>query len=151
LGDEGKSMNEFSDWVRSYWFELGSLLFQGATLVALVWFGKSLLKILTASRAHVVAPERAMIPAAPSLERRVVQAPFGEAAPSEEPIMETPSYRGVVRGLIPMDSEPAAPQEPHAFGRPQHAGFWHGLIKWLNTPMGNAPVAWRRMVVRRVS
>ena len=144
-------MNDFSDWVSSYWFELGSLLFQGATLVALVWFGKSLLKILTASRAHAEAPQRAAIPAAPFVERRVVEAPVAEAAASEEPIMETPSYRGIVRGLIPMDPVPAAPQAPVAFGRPEHAGFWHGLLKWLNTPMGNAPVAWRRMVVRRVS
>jgi hypothetical protein len=144
-------MNEFSDWVRSYWFELGSLLFQGATLIALVWFAKSLLKILTASRAHVVAPQQATIPAAPIFERRVVEAPLAEAAPHEEPIMEAPSYRGVVRGLIPMDPVPAAPQAPVAIGRPEQAGFWHGLLKWLNTPMGNAPVAWRRMVIRRVS
>ncbi|HXZ13231.1 MAG TPA: hypothetical protein VEG64_12655 [Candidatus Sulfotelmatobacter sp.] len=144
-------MDNFTDWISSYWFELGSLLFQGATLVALVWFGKSLLKILTASRAHAEATQRAPIPAAPFIERRAVQAPLAEPPASEEPIMETPSYRGVVRGLIPMDPVPAAPQAPIAFGRPEHAGIWHGLLKWLNTPMGNAPVAWRRMVIRRVS
>ena len=124
-------MNGIGDWISSYWFELGSLLFQGATLLTLIWFGKSLLKIMTASRVHAEAPQRLAV--------------------AEASAVEEPSYRGVVRGLIPMDPEPSASHAAVAFIRSERPGFWHGVMKWLNTPMGNAPVAWRRMVVRRVS
>lgn len=131
-------MTDLGDWIQSYWFELGSLLLQFATLVTLVWFGKNLLKIISATRTHVEAPEYA-----PPATHQVQV--------SEAPAIEAPAFRGVVRGLIPMDPTPSVAPAPVAYIRSEQPGIWRSVVKWLNTPMGNAPVAWRRMVVRRVS
>lgn len=124
-------MNGIGDWMQSYWFELGSLSLQFTTLAALVWFARNLLRIMADSPGRVAALQH--VP---------------EVAGMEE---QEPSLRGGLRGLIPMDPVPAVAPARAAVGRPERPNLWEATIKWLNTPMGNAPVAWRRYYVRRAS
>ena len=121
-------MNGMTDWIQNNWFEFGSLSLQFATLVALVWFARNLLKIMVASPRRVEAPREF----------------------TESPAMEAQPFHGGMRGLIPLESA-TGPRESVSFGRPERRDVWSSVIKWLNTPMGNAPMVWRRYGLRRVS
>jgi hypothetical protein len=122
-------MNGISDWMQSYWFELGSLSLQFATLVALVWFARNVLRIMARSQGRVEAPQHA----------------------AEAAVIEESSFRDGLRGLLPMDPAPTFAPTPAAVVRPERPNLWQATIKWLNTPVGNAPMAWRRYHVRRTS
>jgi hypothetical protein len=125
-------MNDLSDWVQSYWFELGSLLLQLATLTALVWFARRILRIATTSQEHA----ESLYPA---------------SARPMEPAAEGQPFSSGLRGLIPMDDRaPSQPRARAAYVGSGRSGLSHSIAKWLNTPMGNAPVAWHRWGIRRV-
>jgi hypothetical protein len=124
-------MSDLSDWVQSYWFQLGSLLLQFATLTALVWFARRMLRILMTSQERAGSLHPASTPPT---------APSAEAQP----------FSSGLRGLIPMDSDPSQPRAQAAYVGAGSSSLWHSIVKWMNTPMGNAPVAWRRWDIRRV-
>lgn len=124
-------MSDLSDWIQSYWFELGSLLLQLATLTALVWFARGLLRVLMTFQGRTDA---------------LNQAP----ARLTEPTAEGQPFSSGLRGLIPMDSAPSYPRARAAYVGPGSGGLWHSIVKWLNTPMGHAPVAWRRWEIHRI-
>ena len=124
-------MGDISDWIQSYWFELGSLLLQFATLTALVWFARRMLGIVLSSQGHA-------------------EALHPGTAPPTEPVAEAQPYHGVPRGLIPVDPPPSQPRAWAANVGSRDGDLWHSIGKWMNTPMGNAPVAWRRYQIRRV-
>lgn len=124
-------MGDISDWIQSYWFELGSLFLQFATLTALVWFARRMLRIVMSPQGHA----EALHPA---------------TAPPIEPVAEAHPFHGVPRGLIPLDPAPSQPRAWAANVGSGGGGLWDSIVKWLNTPMGNAPVAWRRYLIRRV-
>jgi hypothetical protein len=124
-------MNDLSDWIQSYWFELGSLLLQFATLTALVWFGRRILRIAMTSQVHA----ESLHPA---------------SAPPTELAAEGQAFSSGLRGLIPMDGAPSQPRARAAYVGSGGSGLSHSIAKWLNTPMGNAPVAWHRWGIRRV-
>jgi hypothetical protein len=127
----GKSMSDLSVWVQSYWFQLGSLLLQLGTLVTLVWFARRMLRIVLTSSEH-----------AESLHP--------SSAPTMTVSAEAQPYSSGLRGLIPMDSDPSRPPAQAAYAGSGGNEIWHSIVKWMNTPMGNAPVAWRRWEIRRV-
>jgi hypothetical protein len=124
-------MNDLSDWIQSYWFELGSLLLQFATLTALVWFARRMLRIVMTSQEHAESLHPAL-------------------APPAELATEAQPFSSGLRGLIPMDRAPSQPRARAAYVGSGGSGLWQSIVKWLNTPMGNAPVAWRRWAIRRV-
>lgn len=125
-------MSDFSDWIQSNWLELGNLILRFATLTALVWFARSALRIVATFQGHAEAPRRAT---APPIQQATEAEPFNSG----------------LRGLIPMDPAPSQPRAQVAYAHTGNDGLWHSVIKWLNTPMGDAPVAWRRTNVRRVN
>jgi hypothetical protein len=127
----GKAMNGFSDWIQSYWFQLGSLLLQFATLTALMWFARKILRMVMTSQKY--AESRHSTFASPT-----------------EPAAEAQPFSSGLRGLIPMDGAPSQPRAQDAYLGSGGSGLWDSILKWLNTPMGNAPVAWRRWAIRRV-
>lgn len=125
-------MSDISDWIQSNWFEVGNLILQFATLAALMWFARSLLKIAATSQRHAGAPERV-------------------TAPPIHPASEAAQFNSALRGLIPMDPGPSQPQARAPYVGSADSSLSDSIVKEMNTPMGNAPVAWRRMGIRRVS
>jgi hypothetical protein len=124
-------MNDLSDWIQSYWFELGSLLLQFATLTAVVWFARRILRVGTTSQVHAESLH-------PASARPM------EAAAEGQP------FSSGLRGLIPMDDRaPSQPRARVAYVGSGGSGLSHSIAKWLNAPMGNAPVAWHRWGIRR--
>jgi hypothetical protein len=124
-------MSDLSEWVQSYWFQLGSLLLQFATLITLGWFARRMLRIVTRSQ------ERA-------------ESLHPASAPPTAPSTEAQPFSSGLRGLIPLDSDPSQSRALAAYVGSGSSGLWRSIVKWLNTPMGNAPVAWRRWEIRRV-
>lgn len=124
-------MSDLSDWIQSYWFELGSLLLQFATLTALVWFARRMLRIVMTSQEHA----ESLRPA---------------SAPPTELSAEAQPFSSGLRGLIPMDPTSSKPRVRAAYVGSGSGDLWHSIVKWLNTPMGDAPVAWRRWEIHRV-
>jgi hypothetical protein len=51
-------LSELSDWVTSNWFELGTLLIQCTILLALVGFGRAMLRVNRASQEQLEAQQR---------------------------------------------------------------------------------------------
>jgi hypothetical protein len=129
-------MSDITDWIQSYWFELGSLTAQFAILAVLVWYARTTLRILTGS-------ERQAEPA---------RKPF-EAAPSFVPAEPQPAgHAGVGRMLSPMPA-PSVLQSQPATCRvvAERIGPWHAMVKWLQAPMSSrSAVPWRR-VTRQIS
>jgi hypothetical protein len=126
-------MGDIGDWIQTYWFELGSLALQLGTLATLLWFARKALAVLAASPRHYEEPQTV---------------PLESVSP--EPARP---YQGGLRGLIPMEPQPAcasasAPAR-HVASAVTHP--WRAVVRWLNTPMkSGATIPWRR-VTRQLS
>lgn len=144
-------MSDLSLLIESDWFELGTLVLQGATLGTVVWFGREALQILAGRQRRVSMSQiRHEGPA------RAFEAPVRRTeAPASQPIemdAEPESvhvFGGSPRGLIPMDAPAATQATQAAYFAPKansESGMLRAIAKWLNTPMrSDADVPWRRI------
>jgi hypothetical protein len=121
-------MSEISDWIQSNWFELGSLLVQCAMLVTLAWFGRKLLRILSASFEHNEAL-RGLSPSKVVDEQQTAEPAHGFATPEFESAGQGSAGRtGTSPGLIAWLQEPMGSGGIHSSNR---------VIRWLQAPMGS--------------
>lgn len=123
-------MNAISDWIQGYWFEIGSLLLQLATLAAIVWFGRQALARLT-------APQRYTEPSQEPADTAQCEAP-------------QQVHRGL-RGLIPLHPTPARSSVSVARTASANGNPLSAMVKWLKTPMKHDPALLWRRASRRVA
>jgi hypothetical protein len=128
-------MNEFSGWMHSNWYELGTLLVEVGFLAAGVWFAGRILRTLRAFQEQFGALLKLSVTDAFPEKHAASLAsgrPFGEASP----YWLTPTL------MPPMD----APQ-PEESGPSRWAVARHHLVVWLQTPMSSGDDAsWRKVV-----
>jgi len=140
-------MSEMIDWIQSYWYELGSLALQFAILAVVVSYGRKALRILSVPLAASRAASLAQVELLQDLQNLSETRGSRPAAESE-----AAAYGGVGRMLSPMPAASAGSHaEPAVLARREGISPWRALVAWLQTPMGNAPIAWRRWAIRRVS
>jgi len=116
-------MSDISDWIQSYWFELGSLTTQLAILVVLVWYARKALRILSLPQGQAEA-------AADSSEPSPVFTAM-------EPVAA--GHGGVGRMLSPMPGSEGQP-EATAYRHRERTNPWHAIVKWLREPMNSRSV-----------
>ena len=127
-------MNEFTAWIQSNWYELGTLLGEVVFLAAGIWFARKILRTLRASQEQVGALLKLSVTGAVA-ERQ------SSSAVAERPFASASPY-----WLTPSEIPPAGSQEPPE-SRPARSALGHSLVVWLNTPMSNGGVApWRRAI-----
>ncbi len=85
-------MSKMSDWLRSDWFELGSLLVQCAILVVLVWYARKALRTRTASQEQVEALQGSYL----TQEAPAYTEPERAERGGKQPV---PSWRRLIRWL----------------------------------------------------
>ena len=113
-------MGEMSDWIQSNWFELGSLLVQCAVLLTLAWFGRKLLRILSASY-------RGLSPSNVAAQQRAIEQAY--APPAYEPDgQDSGGGTETWPGLIAWLREPMGRGEVLSRNR---------FIRWFQEPMGS--------------
>ncbi len=127
-------MNEFTAWIQSNWYELGTLLSEVVFLAAGIWFARKILRTLRASQEQVGALLKLSVTGAVA-ERQ------SSSAVAERPFASASPY-----WLTPSEIPPAGSQEPPE-SRPARSALGHSLVVWLNTPMSSGGVApWRRAI-----
>ena len=127
-------MNEFTAWIESNWYELGTLLSEVVFLAAGIWFARKILRTLRASQEQVGALLKLSVTGAVA-ERQ------SSSAVAERPFASASPY-----WLTPSEIPPAGSQEPPE-SRPARSALGHSLVVWLNTPMSSGGVApWRRAI-----
>jgi hypothetical protein len=148
LERRGTVMSDFLDFIQSYWYELGSLIFQFAILAVIVSFGRRALRILAAPLVASSVASQAQVELLQDLQklsethvsRPAAQPESYVSRPVAEP--ETHVYGGVGRVLSAM---PGAPAESHAepaassvsvASRREGPSLWKAAVTWLKTPMG---------------
>ncbi len=135
-----------SDWIQSYWYELGSLALQFAILAVVVLYGCKALRILSVPLAASRAASQAQVELLQDLQN--LSETHGSRPPAEP---KAAAYGGVGRVLGPMPGATAGSHAEPVLARREGLSPWHSLATWLQTPMGNRPApAWRR-VIRQVS
>lgn len=145
-------MNEFVDFVNSYWFEFASLFFQFAILVTLVWlarYARRTLKAMRATHEQMETLKRLSLPdtitdrAFPNAaaERSFSSAAVERSMPSaseEQSFSSAISGRPVSRATEerPATAEGFIPAVPELaeVRRPRVAPL-RGLIRWLRAPV----------------
>ncbi len=139
-------MSDMIDWIQSNWYELGNLAVQLAMLAVVVSYGRKALRILALPLATSRTASQAQVELLQDLQK--LSEKRGSRPPAQpEPVV----YGGVGRMLSPMPEAPAGIHaEPAVLARSEVISPWRALVAWLQTPMGNAPVAWRRWAIRRV-
>lgn len=81
----------------------------------------------------------------PNLDEGHAETPHQSTVPTLQSATEAEPFNSGLRGLIPMDPLLSQPRGQVVYAHSGAGRLWHSVIKWLNTPMGNAPVAWRRI------
>ncbi len=112
-------MTDLFDWIQDNWFELGSLTAQFVIAGVLMWYGRTILSIVSAYRRQ----------AEPAARLSETQASF---APEEMPVA---AYGGVGRMLSPMPGAPELQAEPAPRRRVKRISPWRAMMKWLREPM----------------
>jgi hypothetical protein len=127
-------MNEFTVWIQSNWYEMGTLLSEFVFLAAGIWFARKILKTLRASQEQVGA-----------LLKLSVTGTIADRQPAnaERPLAAASPY-----WLTPSEVPPAAPQQEAPQNEPSRlAVARHGVVDWLQTPMRSSGVApWRKAI-----
>ena len=128
-------MSEFTTWMQSNWYALGSLLLQVAFLAAVVRFAGEILRTMRASQEQVGA----------LLKLAVTGALSERTAPStvtERPFLRTSPY-----WLTPTEIPPVGPLELPEGSPSRWMMARHSLVVWLHTPMSGGDAApWRRAI-----
>jgi len=139
-------MSSMIDWIQNNWYEFGNLAVQIAMLAVVVSYGRKALRILSVPLATSRAASQAQVELLQDLEK------LSETRGSRPPAQPASgAYGGVGRMLSPMPEAPAPRHAEQAvLARTEGISPWRALVAWLQTPMGNAPVTWRRWAIRRV-
>ncbi|PYU59209.1 MAG: hypothetical protein DMG56_18920 [Acidobacteria bacterium] len=128
-------MSEFTTWMQSNWYALGSLLLQVAFLAAVVRFAGEILRTMRASQEQVG-----------TLLKLAVTGALSER-PAPSTVTERTFLRASPYWLTPTEIPPVGPLElPEG-----HPSRWtmarHSLVVWLQTPMSSGAAApWRRAI-----
>jgi hypothetical protein len=126
-------MNEFSSWMQSNWYSLGTLLLQAGFLSAGVWIARDVLKSMRASQEQIGALLKLSLTG--SLPER-----HSATAAAESFFANASPY-----WLTPAEIPPAPAPEPIEIGPSRWLVARHRLIAWLKTPMHTGDAAtWRR-------
>lgn len=128
-------MNEFTAWMQSNWYALGSLLIKMGFLAAGVWFARKALRTIRAFQEQIGA-----------LLKLSVTGTLGERhSPSAEPgrsFAEASPY-----WLTPAEIPPVGAPKLTESGPSRWMVVWHGVIVWLKTPMRSGDTAvWRKAI-----
>jgi hypothetical protein len=127
-------MIDFTVWMQSNWYELGTLFAEFVFLAAGIWFARKILRTMRASQEQVGALLKLSVTGA-AADRQSANAAG-----------ERPSAGASPYWLTPSELPPAGSQEPPE-SRPAHLSLGHGLVVWLNTPMSSGGVApWRKAI-----
>lgn len=145
-------MSDILDFLQSYWYELGSLVFQFAILAVVVSFGRRALRILSAPLVASSVASQAQVELLQDLQelskthvtRPAAQPEPYVSRPAAQP--EAPTYGGVGH-MLSMPATPARSQaavaESHAepatasvSRRREGPSLWQAAVTWLRTPMG---------------
>jgi hypothetical protein len=122
---QGANMNEITTWVQNNWYSLGNLLAQFAFLAAGVWFAQKILKTIRGSQEQLGALLKL------SLTDGLKP---GAAAQRSTPYVSTDWPAAEAPALTLPEPEP-------------RRSVWHGIVQWLQTPMGGQGISpWRRVV-----
>jgi len=128
-------MNEFTVWMQSNWYELGTLLSEFVFLAAGIWFARKILKTLRASQEQVGALLKLSVTGAIN-DRQPVNAGAERSFATASPYWLTPS-----------EVPPAESPKLGESGPSRWLVTSHGVIAWLQTPMNSGGVApWRKAV-----
>jgi hypothetical protein len=128
-------MSEFTAWMQSNWYALGSLLFQFAFLAAGVWFAREILRTIRASQEQVGALLKLWITGA-TTERH------SPIAVAERTLAGASPY-----WLTPTELPLGGPLEPPENGPSRWVVARHSLVVWLQTPMSSGDTApWRKAI-----
>lgn len=114
-------MNEITTWIRSNWYEFGSLFAQFAFLMAAIWFGRKILRSIRATQQQFGALLRLSMTDGPyNIDER---SNLSEAAHEPMPAARTSVVAGSMLGAVA--ERPAAPTNGSnsyaAFERPHQA------------------------------
>jgi hypothetical protein len=127
-------MNEFTAWMQSNWYALGTLLSQFAFLAAGLWFARHILKTMRQSQEQVGALLKLSVTGAIT-DRR-------SSSASEHSFANVSPY-----WLTPTEIPPVTPLEIPETGPSRWAVARHSLMVWLQTPMSSRHSApWRKAV-----
>jgi hypothetical protein len=139
-------MNDISDFIQSYWFELASLTAQFAILAVLVWYARARLRMFAATECEVKpAPKPAdastvVVRLDPKLEpeaQPVRPASLGRSSwPVPERSMSSvaqPSIASTAHAIMesPGAAQVAAPPKPKRSG----PGPMRAIVNWLRAPV----------------
>ena len=128
-------MSEFTGWIRSNWYALGTLLFQFAFLAAGVWFAREMLRTMRASQEQVGALLKLSITGA-ATERHSPMAVAERTLAGASPYWLTPTEIPPVGALEPPESGPS-----------KWVVARHSLVVWLQAPMSGGDAApWRKAI-----
>src|SRR2546429_1055631 len=119
-------MNEFTAWMQSNWYELGSLSVEVVFLSTGIWFARKILRSIRASQEQVGALIRLSVGGAVP-ERQVPN------AVAERPAATAGSY-----WLTPSESAPAYQAAPAQNGPSPIFIAGLGLECWLHDPVMNS-------------
>lgn len=126
-------MNDFTAWIQSNWYALGTLLSQFAFLAAGVWFARHILKTMRQSQEQVGALLKLSVTGAIT-DRR------SSSAVSEHSFASVSPY-----WLTPSELPPVTPLPTQETGPSRWARASHSLMAWLQTPMSSSGAApWRK-------
>lgn len=125
-------MNEFGEWMRIHWYELGSLLVQGSFLTAAVWFARKILKSMRASQEQVGALLKLSLSDAISDQAR-------SSATAHRP---TPYVMAEWPTLTEAPALTLPAGEPRSW---RLAAAWRATVRWLQAPMSSHGLdSWRK-------
>ncbi|HEV2488898.1 MAG TPA: hypothetical protein VGT03_03750 [Candidatus Acidoferrales bacterium] len=135
-------MSDILDFLQSYWYELGSLVFQFAILAVVVSFGRRALRILSAPLVASSVASQAQVELLQDLQklsethvsRPAAQPEAYVSRPAAQP--EAPAYGGVGHMLSMPAGGHAEPAAASVSRRREGPSRWQAAILWLRTPMG---------------
>lgn len=136
-------MTDFSTWMQSNWYELGSILAEFAFLIAGVWFARKILKTLRASQEQFGALLKLTL-TDELAERAKLSGALHRSASSVEADRPTP----YVMAEWPSPAETPALSLPESKPRRSYVvAAWRGTVRWLQTPMHSSqgPSPWRKV------
>src|SRR5437660_566794 len=128
-------MNEFTVWLQSNWYEMGTLLSEFVFLAAGIWFARKILKTLRASQEQVGALLKLSV-SGTIAERQPANAGAERPLAAASPYWLTPSE------VLPAPQQETSPSDPSSLTVARH-----GVVDWLKTPMRTGGVApWRKAI-----
>jgi hypothetical protein len=125
-------MNDFTDFIQDYWFELASLTAQFSILAVLAWYARTRIRMLAASEQEAQPAARSASAAA------VVPMQIDAQVAGQEEFA----------GTVSQGPQPAAyPTAAAGQQRAKRTGPLHQAMKWLQAPVNTRSTRPRRISV----